>query len=82
MLTALLAADVPPMDATGQLLGEAIADAVRYRLSRSAACRCGDECGRCVPEGRRAELYSGLYGQRGLIGEFAAPPADLKAVQR
>ena len=61
-LTALLAADVPPMDATAQLLVEAIADAVRFRLGRTAACRCGDECGRCVPDSRRAQLYRGLYG--------------------
>lgn len=30
-LTALLAAEVPPMDATAQLLGQAIEDAIAYR---------------------------------------------------
>jgi hypothetical protein len=79
-LTALLEQDVPPMDATAQLLADAISDAIAYRLDRAAGCRCGDECDRCLPEGRKALAYEGLWDQLGVIGELPKPSAGLKAV--
>jgi hypothetical protein len=82
VLTALLERDVPPMDATAQLLDEAIRDAIAYRRDRAYGCRCGDECDRCLPEGRRAQAYEGLWGQLGIIGELPPLPPELKAVDR
>jgi hypothetical protein len=74
--------EVPPLDATAQLLGDAIRDAMQYRYDRAFGCRCGDECDRCRAEGRRALAYEGLWDQLGIIGELPAGPADLKAVPR
>ena len=81
-LTALLQAEVPPMDATAQLLAEAISDAVSYRMDRALACRCGDECGRCLAEGRKAQAYEGLWDALGIIGELPKPSAGLHVVDR
>lgn len=79
-LTALLEQDVPPIDATAQPLSDAITDAIEYRLSRAAVCQCGDSCERCLPDGRKAELYEGLYGALGIIAEKPPPRPELKTV--
>jgi hypothetical protein len=81
-LTALLAEDVPPMDATAQLLGEAIGDAMQYRYDRAFACPCGGECDRCLAEGRKALAYEGLWDQLGIIGDLPKPSAGLKVAGR
>jgi hypothetical protein len=81
-LTALLQSEVPPMDATAQLLDEAIRDAIAYRLDRLSACPCGAECDRCAPEGRKALAYEGLWDRLGIIGELPKGRPELTAVDR
>lgn len=79
-LTALLAADVPPMDATAQLLGQAIEDAIRYRQRRCAQCPPDGMCAGCWPSWRQAAAYQALWGELGIIGDDPRRKAKLRAV--
>jgi hypothetical protein len=81
-LTALLQREVPPLDATAQLLGEAIEDAARYRRRVCANCPPEGVCARCAPDWRRAEAYEALWRELGVIGELPQPRPSLKAVTR
>lgn len=69
-LTALLAREVPPLDATAQLLSDAIEDATRYRRRVCSSCPSEGVCGRCAPDWRRAAAYEALWRELGLIGEL------------
>jgi hypothetical protein len=77
VLTQLLEEETPPLDATEQLLSDAIRDAARYRLDRAHLC-CPDGCDRCEPDCLRAEQYQSLWGQLGLVDELPKPPAGLR----
>jgi hypothetical protein len=66
-LTALLQAEVPPMDATAQLLDEAIRDAIRYRRRTCPDCRDGICC-QCRPHWQQAAAYEALRSELGIIG--------------
>jgi hypothetical protein len=79
-LTALLAREVPPLDATAQLLSEAIDDARRYRRRVCSNCPPEGVCGRCAPDWRRAEAYEALWRELGLVGELPRPRPSLKVV--
>jgi len=68
-LTALLQADVPPMDATGQLLGQAIKDAVDYRRRTCPACPAEGVCAKCWPDWQQAAAYEALWSELGIVGE-------------
>jgi hypothetical protein len=81
-LTALLEQDVPPMDATAQLLDEAIRDAIEYRQTECPKCPPEDICPSCAVNWRKAERYVGLYDALGVIGEKPGRRTDLKAVDR
>jgi hypothetical protein len=81
-LAALLAAEVPPPDATARLLGEAIEDAMRHRRTTCAKCPPEDLCAACRPNWLRADRYAALYGLLGIVGELPQPPADLTVVPR
>jgi hypothetical protein len=80
-LTALVEADVPPPDATGRLLMEAIEDAITYRRHSCSSCR-DEGCGQCSPDWRKAELYFGLYAQLGLIEDRPPRRPVLTAVDQ
>jgi hypothetical protein len=80
-LSALLQRKVPPPDATGQLLMDAIADAMAYRQRCCAACGEG-VCAACEPGWQRAAQYETLYGLLGLLGERPAGRPELAAVTR
>ncbi len=73
-LTALLCADVPPMDATANLLSEALQDAIAYRQPTCARCADGS-CAACWPHWRKAGEYEALHSQLGLIDKLTARPA-------
>jgi hypothetical protein len=73
-LSALLRVDVPPPDAVGRLLIEAIGDAIHYRQIQC----CGGECEKCRPEWIKADLYMSLYGQLGLIEEWPVRRPELR----
>lgn len=79
-LTALLERDVPPLDATAQLLSEAIEDATNYRRRVCRDCPPDSFCGRCAADWRKAERYEGLWRDLGLIGELPRPRPRLKRV--
>jgi hypothetical protein len=81
-LTALLEREVPPLDATAQLLGEAIEDAATFRRRVCRNCPPEGVCARCAPDWRRAEAYEALWRELGLIGELPRPRPSLKAVTR
>lgn len=81
-LTALLDREVPPLDATSQLLAEAIEDATRYRRRVCDKCPPEGVCVRCAPDWRRAEAYEALWRELGLIGEIPRPRPRLEAVTR
>jgi hypothetical protein len=81
-LTALLKQEVPPLDATAQLLGEAIEDAATYRRRVCRNCPSEGVCARCAPDWRRAEAYEALWRELGLIGALPRPRPRLKAVTR
>ena len=73
-LTALLSADVPPMDATAQLLGDAIADAIAYRRRTCPQCAPEGVCAACWPGWRKASAYEGLWPALGIIEPVPARP--------
>jgi hypothetical protein len=68
-LTALLQAEVPPMDATARLLDEAIRDAITYRRRTCAKCAADGICAKCWPDWRQASAYEALWGELGIIGD-------------
>ena len=74
-LTALLSADLPPMDATAILLCEALQDAIAYRQQPCPRCAPGGTCANCWPHWRKAGEYEALHSQLGIIGILAARPA-------
>jgi hypothetical protein len=79
-LTALLQAEVPPMDATAQLLGQAIADAISYR--RHTCPRCPDDgagiCASCWQDWRQANAYEALWSELGIVDERPPPKPRLR----
>jgi hypothetical protein len=79
-LTALLERDVPPLDATAQLLSEAIEDAAIYRRRTCRDCPPDSFCPRCAANWRKAERYEGLWRDLGLIDELPRPRPRLKSV--
>src|ERR1700733_15669328 len=58
-LTALLAADLPPMDDTTSLLSQAISDAISWRRNDGRPChQCkGPLCKACNADGDQADRY-------------------------
>lgn len=79
-LTALLAQETPPLDATATLLAEAIEDAISYRERCCANCPPDGFCAKCAPSWRKAAEYEALWRELGLIGEIPRPRATLKPV--
>ena len=79
-LTALLAADVPPMDATARLLAEALEDAIRYRRRRCNACPPEGMCSKCWPNWQQASRYEALASELGVIDDLRPGKASLRAV--
>ena len=64
---------MPPLDATAQLLGEAIEDAISYRRRKCAACPPDGMCSRCWPRWRQASAYEALWSELGIIAEERPP---------
>jgi hypothetical protein len=85
-LTALLSADIPPMDATAELLGQAIEDAIAYRRRTCPACeRESPEtgiCAGCWPSWRQANAYEGLSLSLGIIGDPRPPRLRVAGSER
>jgi hypothetical protein len=72
-LTALLASDLPPMDAPTELLTEALADAIAWRQHRDRpSChRCAESlCGRCAADWDQADRYHMLALTLGAVGNI------------
>ncbi len=80
-LTMLLERAMPPMDATAQLLCEAIGDAIDYRRACCPRCPADGICERCLPGWRKASAYEWLMNELGIIddGHDWAPRAVLRA---
>ena len=78
-LTALLAADIPPMDATAELLAEAVADAITHRRRTCPACPDDGSgiCAKCWPSWLQANAYEGLALSLGIICEPRPPQLRL-----
>jgi len=73
-LTALLADDLPPVDATAILLGEALQDAIDYRQQTCARCDSdGTCCPACWPGWRKAGEYRALAVDLGVIATAPVP---------
>jgi hypothetical protein len=81
-LTALIEAEVPPMDATARLLEQAIWAAIAYRHISCAKCGEGYVCGDCEPSWQQAARYEALFDLLGIIGGHPGHHADLKVVDR
>jgi hypothetical protein len=77
-LTALLAAEVPPMDATAQLLGQAIEDAISYRRRRCNACPPDGMCPKCWPNWQQASRYEALCSELGVIADRQPGKPELR----
>lgn len=77
-LTALLAGDVPPMDATARLLAEAIEDAISYRRRRCNACPPSGMCSKCWPNWQQASRYEALCSELGVIDDLRPGKASLR----
>jgi len=73
-LTALLAAGLPPMDATTSLLSQALADAIAWRHHEGRPCRdCAQSlCQPCNADWDQADRYHAL-------ARSSAPSATLPA---
>lgn len=68
-LTALLARELPPLDATSQLLAQAITDGIRYRQRLCSHCGESGEadiCDDCRPGWDLADKYAVLLRELGL----------------
>ncbi len=79
-LTALLDADLPPMDAMTCLVSEALADAIALRQHNWHPCRNCDEsftevpqCRRCTADFDQADRYHALTRALGAIHEPSMP---------
>lgn len=81
-LSALLAEDTPPLDATATLLIEAIRDAISYQRTRCGRCDTEQACPRCEAGFLKAARYDALYGLLGLVDELPKSSAGLKSVSR
>ncbi len=84
-LTALLADDIPPADATAVLLAEALHDAIDYRQQTCARCDLdGTCCAACWPGWRKAGDYRALAMDLGVFEKAPVPapgpPAPLRLV--
>jgi hypothetical protein len=74
-LTALLAADLPPMDAQTSLLSRALADAIAWRRHQDRPCpRCAESlCDPCNADWDQADRYHVLARALGAVGDI--PPS-------
>ena len=63
------------MDATAELLGHALADAIAHRRRTCPACPVDGSgiCADCWPSWRQANAYEGLALSLGIIGEPRPP---------
>lgn len=82
-LTALLAADLPPMDPQTSLLSQALADAIAWRHHDNRPCgQCADSlCGPCSADWDQADRYHELARALGAVGDLPSvaprrPPRD------
>ena len=73
-ITALLAADLPPMDPQTSLLSRAIADAIAWRQHDGRPCRrCAQSlCEPCNADWDQADRYHALARALGAVGEIPA----------
>ncbi len=73
-MTVLMSGDLPPMDLQTELLSQAIADAISWRLHDGRpGTRCGDElCEHCNAAWDQAERYHALARA---LGAIADPPS-------
>jgi hypothetical protein len=69
-LSALLVADLPPMDTLTSLLSAALADAISWRQHNGRPCRdCGQSlCGPCNADWDQADRYHALARALGAVG--------------
>jgi hypothetical protein len=76
-LTALLAVDLPPMDAQTALLSQALIDAIAWRRHDGRPCRdCGVSlCESCNADGDQVDRYHALARALGAVGGGPPPPA-------
>jgi hypothetical protein len=70
------------MDATAQLLDDAIHDAIACRHTTCPKCLPDEPCAECAENWRKALRYEGLWDALGIIGELPKPSKGLKAVDR
>jgi hypothetical protein len=70
-LTALLAVDLPPMDAQTSLLSQALIDAIAWRRHDDRPCRdCGlSLCEPCNADGEQIDRYHALARALGAVGD-------------
>jgi hypothetical protein len=80
-LTMLLQPDLPPMDATAELLADAITDAAAYRRRCCPQCPAEGVCSRCAPDWERAARYEALHLELGLIDEWPQPRPRLEVAR-
>jgi hypothetical protein len=71
-LTALLSADLPPMDGMTSLLSAALADAIAWRQHRGRPCHgCGPSlCEPCNADWDQADRYHALARALGAVGDI------------
>jgi hypothetical protein len=76
-LTALLAADLPPMDPQTSLLSQALADAIAWRQHDDRPCpSCADSlCDPCGADWDQAVRYHTLARSLGAVGDLPSDPA-------
>jgi len=76
ILTTLLAADLPPMDAQTSLLSQAFADAIAWRRHQDRPCHhCAQSlCPPCNADWDQADRYHALALNLGAVGDV--PAAD------
>jgi hypothetical protein len=76
-LTALLAADLPPMDALTALLSRALADAIAWRHHDDRPCpRCAESlCEMCNADWEQADRYHTLARALGAVGDIPSARA-------
>jgi hypothetical protein len=69
-LSALLAAELPPMDTLTSLLSAALADAISWRRHEGRPCRhCAESlCGPCNADWDQADRYHALARALGAVG--------------
>jgi hypothetical protein len=77
-ITTLMSGGLPPMDSQTQLVSQAIADAIAWRLHEDRPCpNCADElCEPCAADWHQADNYHALaraLGATGDRGSLSAP---------